>query len=175
MGREGNWRFEWKTNEKFYFFLLTYGFYLSDYLFCISKRTSSRTINSRFCVFQGIYSKWLCDAARTPPPFLFTYEKVRYHIAWLKKRFFFDNLYARMITSILVFLITETGLLQLVFRFFTSLQGNRGQFSSEFIASPPHVPCASTVPSKDLAFVTLIGPAYEKILGFLLCSLQNMR
>ena len=110
-----------------------------------------------------------------PPPFLFTYEKVRYHIAWLKKRFFFDNLYARMITSILVFLITETGLLQLVFRFFTSLQGNRGQFSSEFIASPPHVPCASTVPSKDLAFVTLIGPAYGRILGFILCSLQNMR
>ena len=57
-----------------------------------------------------------------PPPFLFTltgegtanvnYEKARYHITQLKKRFFFDNLYARMITLILVFLITETGLLQ---------------------------------------------------------------
>ena len=57
-----------------------------------------------------------------PPPFLFiltgegtanvNYEKARYHITQLKKRFFFDNLYASMITLILVFLITETGLLQ---------------------------------------------------------------
>ena len=132
MEREGTNASNEKTYERFYFFLLTRAFYLSDYLFCISKRiSSSRTINNTFCVLQGIYSEWLCEkadllrlcaAVPPPPPFLFTltgegtanvnYEKARYHITQLKKRFFFDNLYARMITLILVFLITETGLLQ---------------------------------------------------------------
>ena len=72
-----------------------------------------------------------------PPPFLFTYEKVRYHIAWLKKRLFFDNLYARMITSILVFLITETGLLQLVFRFLPPYRATGGNFHPS--SSPVHL------------------------------------
>ena len=57
MEREGTSASDEKRMKSFIFFLLTYAFYLSDYLFCISKRTSSRTINSTFCVFQGIYSK----------------------------------------------------------------------------------------------------------------------
>lgn len=72
-----------------------------------------------------------------PAPFLFTYEKARYHIAYLKKRFFFDNLYARMITSILVFLITETGLLQLVFRFLPPYRATGGNFHPS--SSPVHL------------------------------------
>lgn len=66
MESEGTSASNEKPMKSFIFFLLTYAFYLSDYLFCISKRTSSRTINSTFCVFQGIYSKSLCDAALPP-------------------------------------------------------------------------------------------------------------
>lgn len=66
MEREGTSASNEKRMKSFIFFLLTYAFYLSDYLFCISKRTSSRTINSTFRVFQGIYSKSLCDAALPP-------------------------------------------------------------------------------------------------------------
>ena len=133
-GREGTSASNEKPMKSLIFFSFDFAFYLSDYLFCISKRTSSRTIHSTFCVFQGIYSKW---CSPTPPPFLFTYEKVRYHIAYLKKRFFFDNLYARMITLILVFLITETGLLQLVFRFLRPYRATGGNFHPS--SSPVHL------------------------------------